>query len=334
MTMSNDAAVQGRRGRELRSKGGPRSGALGLSAVAIALVFLLASNAKAQPQGQPHSDGATIAGDVSTEALAVFQAKCAACHGPQAVKPKKFNYITDLKRLAANPKYVIPHDPDKSGLWQSIDEGDMPPDDSKTGPVSDAQKLTVRNWIEAGAPAPTVIATASADPRMVSASKATAVGDPATVPLPFGKRFIRWLGRFHPLMVHFPVALLVAAALAELAWLKTRQDWLVGAVRFCVLFGAAGALVAGGLGWINASYHTHSTLLTTHTWLGTLAALWAVPTALLSERGFRKAGPVPLRGIWTPRLPFQFLLFAGVLLISVAAHMGGELVYGVDYFRL
>jgi uncharacterized membrane protein/mono/diheme cytochrome c family protein len=334
MIMSKDAAAQGRRGRELRSKGGFRSGALGLGAFAIVLVFLLASNAKAQPQAPSRSAGATTPGDVSSEALGVFQAKCAACHGPQAAKPKKFAYITDLKRLAANPKYVIPHDPDKSGLWQSIDEGDMPPDDAKTGQLSDAQKQTVRNWIEMGAPAPSVVATASADPKMVSASKADAGGDPATAPLPFGKRFIRWLGRFHPLMVHFPVALLVAAALAELAWLKTRQDWLVGAVRFCVLFGAAGALVAGGLGWINASYHTRSALLTTHTWLGTLAALWAVPTALLSERGFRKAGPTPIRGLWTARLPFQLLLFAGVLLISVAAHMGGELVYGVDYFRL
>lgn len=334
MTMSKDAALQGRRGRELCSKGRSRTGALGLGAVAIALAFLLVSSAKAQPQGQPHSGDVTIAGDVSAEALAIFQAKCAACHGPQAAKPKKFAYITDLKRLAANPKYVIPHDPDKSGLWQSIDEGDMPPDDAKTGPLSDAQKQTVRNWIEAGAPAPTVIATASADSKTASASNAGSGDDPATAPLPFGKRFIRWLGRFHPLMVHFPVALLVAAALAEVAWLKTRQAWLVGAVRFCVLFGAAGALVAGGLGWINASYHTRSALLTTHTWLGTLAALWAVPTALLSERGFRKAGPTPIRGLWTARLPFQLLLFAGVLLISVAAHMGGELVYGVDYFRL
>ena len=108
----------------------------------------------------------------------------------------------------------------------------------------------------------------------------------------------------------------------------------MGAVRFCVLFGAAAALVAGGLGWINASYHTRSALLTTYTWLGTLAALWAVPTALLSERGFRKAGPIPHSRRVDASAAFQFLLFAGVLLISVAAHMGGELVYGADYFRL
>ena len=116
---------------------GPHRGLLGLTAVAIVLAFLLASEAQAQPQGEPDPGRHVTTGDVSARALAVFQAKCAACHGPQAAKPKKFGYITDLKRLAANPKYVIPHDPDKSGVWQSIDEGDMPPDDAKTGPLSD-----------------------------------------------------------------------------------------------------------------------------------------------------------------------------------------------------
>src|SRR3954451_15287870 len=159
MSMTGDVAVQGRGRWKLGTKDGLALRAKWGPVLAALVAILIARGARAQPQSPPQSQppsAAAPAGDLPAETLAVFQAKCAACHGPQAAKPKKFGYVTDLMRLAANPKYVIPHDPDKSGLWQAIDEGDMPPDDAKTGPLSDVQKQTVRNWIEAGAPAPTL----------------------------------------------------------------------------------------------------------------------------------------------------------------------------------
>src|SRR4051794_21370231 len=81
---------------------------------------------------------------VGTEALAAFQQKCAACHGPEAKKPKKFAYVDDLARLAGNPKLVVPGDLSKSSLWQSIEDDEMPPEDAATGPLSDAQKQAIK----------------------------------------------------------------------------------------------------------------------------------------------------------------------------------------------
>lgn len=261
--------------------------------------------------------------DISDQVLTVFEQKCAECHGPQARKIKKFGYVNDLARLSANADYITPRDPDHSKLWLSIRDDEMPPDDSEVPPLSAEQKQIVRRWIEAGAPSNTSIAQLPPAPSVGSAP---------------GRRMLRFVGKMHPLLAHFPIALIFAATMAELAWLRLRQPWLTGAVRFCVTGGALGAVAAGGLGWINAYFHTASALLTTHRWLGVFAILWMVPLVLLCERGVR-AAPVSLNATsftdWTgrSRRRFEAALFAGALLIGVAAHLGGSLVYGADYFK-
>src|SRR4051812_12294282 len=96
--------------------------------------------------------GEAVAPDLPSRTLALFEQKCAQCHGARAVKPKKFGYIDDLARLAATPKYVVPRDAEHSELWTSVRDGDMPPDDSDVPPLTVAEKAVVREWIEAGAP--------------------------------------------------------------------------------------------------------------------------------------------------------------------------------------
>jgi len=59
-------------------------------------------------------------------------------------------------------------------------------------------------------------------------------------------RVERFLGEVHPLVVHFPIALLLAAALAQL-FVYGGKPW-EGAVRYCLYLGALGAVVAAGLG--------------------------------------------------------------------------------------
>ena len=92
--------------------------------------------------------------------------------------------------------------------------------------------------------------------------------------------FIQWRFTF-PLRV-------MAAAVAEALWLRTRHSWLTGVVRFCVVLGTLGAMEPR-LGWVNASFHTPSQLLTTHRWLGTIAVLWAIPLAALCEGRVRRS---------------------------------------------
>jgi mono/diheme cytochrome c family protein len=112
--------------------------------------------------------------DLTTEVKAVFQAKCSECHGPQVPKPKgNFGYVLDLKKLAADPKKVVPSKPEESVLWQLVRDEMMPAEGAKAGPLTREQKETIRAWIEAGAPSTPI--EPSAPPPAKKAAESTSV---------------------------------------------------------------------------------------------------------------------------------------------------------------
>src|SRR5262249_33627406 len=67
-----------------------------------------------QEKAKPAKNDTAVADRVQL----IFRDKCVECHGPQLKKPRAFGYILDLGRVAANPKFVVPFKPDKSGLWR------------------------------------------------------------------------------------------------------------------------------------------------------------------------------------------------------------------------
>ena len=173
--------------------------------------------------------------------------------------------------------------------------------------MSDEEKEVIRSWIAAGAPA-NLQETTSA------------------VPAPARKKgILHWLGPFHLLAVHFPIALLISAAVTEL-WLALRGSHVpMPWVRYCILVGAASAVITATLGWIHAGNGSGigaPRILGLHRWIGTTAAAWAVGTALFSERNER-------RGVRTPW--FRAWLWFGALLVAVEGHLGGMLVHGDDF---
>ncbi len=257
--------------------------------------------------------------DLATEVKAVFQAKCAECHGPQVRKPKgKFGYVLDLKKLAADPEKVVPYKPEESQLWQLVHDEEMPPEDAKAGPLTAEQKETIRAWIKAGAPSKPIEPAAPSPP-----SKSD-----ERVPAPSAeKHFLHWLGKFHVMVIHFPIALLLAAAVGEVwsAWRRIRQP--IPAVRFCVLLGAISAIVAAVLGWFHAAsgYGLDSPLiLAWHRRFGTATAVGSVILAVLSKIDSRRG----TRSWW-----FRLLLLVVALLVAEAGYFGGRLVYGDDFFK-
>ena len=91
-----------------------------------------------------------------------------------------------------------------------------------------------------------------------------------------------FVGRLHPLLIHFPIALVIAAALAEGAAIVTADEgWRTVAVEN-VRAGAVFALLATVAGWrlALAPEMEVSPLLEWHRWLGTVAAGAAVGAAL------------------------------------------------------
>ncbi len=139
------------------------------------------------------------------------------------------------------------------------------------------------------------------------------------------------LGKAHPLLVHFPIALVWAAVLAEgLSLFRPRQG-LDAVVRFSLRLATLGALGAVVSGLVRASEAEFlpevAATAVQHRNLG-LVCLVGCILLTAAERRARRSKSARWR--WTLRA--GLLLLAG--LVSFAAHLGGTLVYGLDYWQL
>jgi mono/diheme cytochrome c family protein/uncharacterized membrane protein len=146
-------------------------------------------------------------------------------------------------------------------------------------------------------------------------------------PKQFIAKLIFWLGKLHPAAVHFPIALLTAAAAAEFLQWITGQRHFADISRFCVWFGTGTALVAGLLGWFVGSFRSTdvSGTLMTHGWLGASSVVCAGVVFVLSERS-RRADHATMR-TW-----FRFVLLLAAVLILVTGFFGGAVVFGLGHY--
>ena len=135
------------------------------------------------------------------------------------------------------------------------------------------------------------------------------------------------IGKLHPLLLHFPIGLVLAAAAAELlAILTKRAVWRAVAVANVRAGGAMATLTAiAGWGLTSAPFVESSRLLEWHRWMGVSGALAAIGAAMASTRLDARSP----RSVSVHRAA----LFAAAALIGVAGHLGGTLVWGVDFFR-
>lgn len=139
----------------------------------------------------------------------------------------------------------------------------------------------------------------------------------------------QFAGRFHPLVVHFPIALLLLAALLYLvdARARARRPEPVvpasTAVGLVLWLGASSAVVAAIAGLLLGSSGGYGgDTYSRHQWLGLSVAATSMITALLWTVGDR--------GQRWPRA--QAGLFAIVVALLVAAgHLGARLTHGEGY---
>jgi uncharacterized membrane protein/mono/diheme cytochrome c family protein len=255
--------------------------------------------------------------DLPAQVRSIFLAKCSECHGRSLSRPRAGLYLHDLGQLAANPEWVVPREPEKSYLWTLLRDDDMPAKGAKAGPLNQQEKEVVRAWIAAGAPVPQSSIVPS------SGAKSDELPGTAAPAPPLPIRLFPWLGRFHVLVIHFPIALLLAAAFGELITVLRGDQAMRPAVRICVLLGATGALAAAALGWLHADVGGHGSaaggILRLHRWLGTSASLVAVAIALACEWDHRRG---------RRSLLFRILLFSGAALTALTGHFGGLMVHG------
>ncbi len=133
------------------------------------------------------------------------------------------------------------------------------------------------------------------------------------------------LGRLHPLVVHFPIALLVVALAMECATLAGRRRHLREGITWVVSIGAASAIVAAVFGWLlfeGGAYSGQTAAV--HKWLGFSTAALAGATAALHTLARRRNR----KSLWTG---YRLALVGTCLVLAGAGHLGASLTHGPDY---
>jgi uncharacterized membrane protein len=135
-----------------------------------------------------------------------------------------------------------------------------------------------------------------------------------------------FLGRFHPLVVHLPIGLLLLAFLMEFLGRTKRFAELRPAVSFTLFLGALSALVSVSAGLLLAASGGYSgDDLWWHKWLGIGVAALAVVAYFYKRRTLALAAVPRTRTLYTASL------LATVVVLTLASHRGGTLTHGEGY---
>jgi uncharacterized membrane protein len=142
---------------------------------------------------------------------------------------------------------------------------------------------------------------------------------------PDGNERAEWaqfIGRFHPLTVHFPIALILLVPILELAGLNNRLSYLRSSAGFVLGLATLGATVAAILGWCLGRTGGYSgPFVTQHMWGGiSLAAVCWLCWILRSRSSERGSGPI-----------YAVALAAGIGLVAWTGYRGGQLSLGEDH---
>ena len=144
-----------------------------------------------------------------------------------------------------------------------------------------------------------------------------------------GQGIGRFLGRFHILILHFPVVCLVLAALSALMVKATNNSFFKATTPPLVLMAALTAVFTVICGLLLASYEGHSgALVERHMKRGISVAIFAIIAAALQFTNFR-AGSDKASGL--VKLAFSAALTLATGLMFLTAHDGGTLVHGEGY---
>ncbi|MEO5602786.1 MAG: c-type cytochrome domain-containing protein [Cyclobacteriaceae bacterium] len=137
-----------------------------------------------------------------------------------------------------------------------------------------------------------------------------------------------FLGRMHPLIVHFPIGFLLLAIIFEGVSYRNKYAFLKGAVPFTLLMGFSFGVAACVLGFLlsrTGDYDEQT--LSNHKTSGILLTLMAGILYGLTTAFFRKI-------ILLPRGIFSTLALTIFLFLIYTGHQGANLTHGSNYITL
>jgi uncharacterized membrane protein len=128
--------------------------------------------------------------------------------------------------------------------------------------------------------------------------------------------FSDFIGRFHPLLVHLPIGILLFTIVLQ--WLSTKEKWaaLQTVIPLGYLLGAASAILSCITGYLLGSAGEYDeTVLNLHQWMGILTAFTSIAGYLFSHN----------------QQNLKYIAFSILVLVSITGHLGGTLTHGEGY---
>lgn len=134
-----------------------------------------------------------------------------------------------------------------------------------------------------------------------------------------------FLGRLHPLMVHFPVSLILIAATLELFTLRNFSSRYRPALNLLIIVGTVSGVLSVIFGWLLAASDDYgSEVLDIHESIGIAAACTGIITTFILYQIQRRSKSSLVK-------VYRTFLFTAALCVSVAGHFGASLTHGNDY---
>ena len=132
--------------------------------------------------------------------------------------------------------------------------------------------------------------------------------------------WVQFIGRFHPLVIHFPIALFLLVPILEIVGGRARFAYLRLSVNFVLWLAMLGAATAAILGWCLARSGGYSgRLITQHMWGGVVLSIVCWACWLLRTR-LREFG-----------VTYAIALALGVGLVAWTGYRGGQLSLGANH---
>jgi uncharacterized membrane protein/mono/diheme cytochrome c family protein len=127
-----------------------------------------------------------------------------------------------------------------------------------------------------------------------------------------------FLGRLHPMIVHFPISLIIVALLLEVVQRIKGNHSMSDAIRALIYVGSVSAVLAVVFGLLLSNTEGYGgDLLPIHQWSGIATMILSVLTTIAASQNLQKV---------------QFtLLIVTVMSVGVAGHYGAMLTHGDDY---
>lgn len=155
------------------------------------------------------------------------------------------------------------------------------------------------------------------------AAAMAAMADTDDPPQSFATQLLDWLGRFHPMLVHFPIAFIPAALFTAIV--GRRRPGFAKPVQFLVVTAGVTAPFALLSGWLSGGFELSldDWMMQSHRWLGTGIGLGAFALGVFAlRRPEQDRGRAMIVGL--------SILTAAIL---VQGWFGGALVHGVDHLN-